>query len=163
MHTAFILALLGYDHVRNHDASRCEWTNRDYTALRDGNRELNIWSALLQTTVSNRLSNFKGNVDTMLSGPRGNLPCHYVLLLLSLSQRCMQGGFMNVNVRIGKYLAQLREKAGLKQNELAKKVTWSPTVLSEGGSRGKRGFSRRVGFHRKSHWHRGGVEIRRDN
>ena len=37
---------------------------------------------------------------------------------------------MNSSVQIGKYLAQLREKAGLKQNELAKKVTWSPPVLS---------------------------------
>ena len=37
---------------------------------------------------------------------------------------------MSPSVKIGKYLAQLREKAGLKQNELAKKVTWSPTVLS---------------------------------
>ena len=44
---------------------------------------------------------------------------------------------MNFSVQIGKYLAQLREKAGLKQNELAKKVTWSPTVLSrvEAGER----------------------------
>ena len=38
---------------------------------------------------------------------------------------------------IGAYLARLREKAGLKQNELAGKVTWSPAVLSrvESGER----------------------------
>ena len=38
---------------------------------------------------------------------------------------------------IGGYLAHLREKAGLKQNELASKVTWSPAVLSrvESGER----------------------------
>ena len=38
---------------------------------------------------------------------------------------------------IGAYLARLREKAGLKQNELASKVTWSPAVLSrvESGER----------------------------
>ena len=38
---------------------------------------------------------------------------------------------------IGAYLAHLREKAGLKQNELASKVTWSPAVLSrvESGER----------------------------
>ena len=37
----------------------------------------------------------------------------------------------------GAYLARLREKAGLKQNELASKVTWSPAVLSrvESGER----------------------------
>ena len=38
---------------------------------------------------------------------------------------------------VGAYLARLREKAGLKQNELASKVTWSPAVLSrvESGER----------------------------
>ena len=38
---------------------------------------------------------------------------------------------------IGAYLARLRDKAGLKQNELASKVTWSPAVLSrvESGER----------------------------
>ena len=38
---------------------------------------------------------------------------------------------------IGGYLARLREKADLKQNELASKVTWSPAVLSrvESGER----------------------------
>ena len=38
---------------------------------------------------------------------------------------------------IGAYLARLREKANLKQNELAGKVTWSPAVLSrvESGER----------------------------
>jgi transcriptional regulator with XRE-family HTH domain len=38
---------------------------------------------------------------------------------------------------IGHYLAQLREQAGLKQAELARKVTWSPAVLSrvESGER----------------------------
>ena len=38
---------------------------------------------------------------------------------------------------IGKYLARLRDDAGIKQNELAKMVTWSPAVLSrvESGER----------------------------
>ena len=38
---------------------------------------------------------------------------------------------------VGAYLAHLREKAGLKQNELASKVTWSPAMLSrvESGER----------------------------
>ncbi len=41
------------------------------------------------------------------------------------------------NIEIGAYLARLRDKAGLKQNELANKVTWSPAVLSrvESGER----------------------------
>lgn len=41
------------------------------------------------------------------------------------------------NIEIGAYLAHLRDKAGLKQNELAGKVTWSPAVLSrvESGER----------------------------
>lgn len=41
------------------------------------------------------------------------------------------------SIEIGKYLARLRDKAGLKQNELAQKVTWSPAVLSrvESGER----------------------------
>ncbi len=44
---------------------------------------------------------------------------------------------MNTDVEVGKYLARLRDKAGLKQNELAQKVTWSPAVLSrvESGER----------------------------
>ena len=41
------------------------------------------------------------------------------------------------NTEIGAYIARIREKAGLKQNELASKVTWSPAVLSrvESGER----------------------------
>ena len=41
------------------------------------------------------------------------------------------------SIEIGKYLVRLRDKAGLKQNELAQKVTWSPAVLSrvESGER----------------------------
>ena len=41
------------------------------------------------------------------------------------------------NIEIGAYLARLRDKAGLKQNELANRVTWSPAVLSrvESGER----------------------------
>ena len=44
---------------------------------------------------------------------------------------------MTTTVQIGRYLTQLREKAGLKQNELAQKITWSPSVLSrvESGER----------------------------
>ena len=44
---------------------------------------------------------------------------------------------MTTATEIGAYLARLREKAGLKQNELAQKVTWSPAVLSrvESGER----------------------------
>ena len=44
---------------------------------------------------------------------------------------------MASSVQIGRYLALLREKAGVKQNELAQKVTWSPAVLSrvESGDR----------------------------
>ena len=44
---------------------------------------------------------------------------------------------MTTSTEMGKYLAQLRDKAGLKQNELAQKVTWSPAVLSrvESGER----------------------------
>jgi transcriptional regulator with XRE-family HTH domain len=40
-------------------------------------------------------------------------------------------------VELGQYLAQLRDKAGYKQVELAKKITWSPAVLSrvESGER----------------------------
>ena len=39
--------------------------------------------------------------------------------------------------QVGRYLALLRERAGLKQNELARLVTWSPAVLSrvESGER----------------------------
>lgn len=44
---------------------------------------------------------------------------------------------MTTHTEMGKYLAHLRGKAGLKQNELAQKVTWSPAVLSrvESGER----------------------------
>ena len=44
---------------------------------------------------------------------------------------------MASDIQIGRYLAQLRGKAGFKQNELAQKVTWSPAVLSrvESGER----------------------------
>ena len=44
---------------------------------------------------------------------------------------------MTSHAEMGKYLAHLRDKAGLKQNELAQKVTWSPAVLSrvESGER----------------------------
>ena len=44
---------------------------------------------------------------------------------------------MTTGTEMGKYLAHLRDKAGLKQNELAQKVTWSPAVLSrvESGER----------------------------
>ena len=44
---------------------------------------------------------------------------------------------MASSVQVGRYLAQLREKGGFKQNELAQKMTWSPAVLSrvESGER----------------------------
>ena len=44
---------------------------------------------------------------------------------------------MASSVQIGRYLSQLRERAGLKQNELAQQMTWSPAVLSrvESGER----------------------------
>ena len=44
---------------------------------------------------------------------------------------------MAASVRVGKYLTQLRERAGFKQNELAQQMTWSPAVLSrvESGER----------------------------
>ena len=44
---------------------------------------------------------------------------------------------MVTDVEIGKYIAYIRDKAGLKQNELAEKVGWSPPVLSrvESGER----------------------------
>ena len=44
---------------------------------------------------------------------------------------------MKYGLEIGQYLARLREKAGLKQNELANRITWSPAVLSrvESGER----------------------------
>ena len=44
---------------------------------------------------------------------------------------------MASNMQVGRYLALLRERAGLKQSELAQKVTWTPTVLSrvESGQR----------------------------
>lgn len=48
-----------------------------------------------------------------------------------------RGDMTTSSNEIGAYLAHLREKAGLKQNELASKVTWSPAVLSrvESGER----------------------------
>jgi len=44
---------------------------------------------------------------------------------------------MNKDAIIGKHIATLREQADLKQNELARKLTWSPAVLSrvENGDR----------------------------
>ena len=44
---------------------------------------------------------------------------------------------MTASVRVGRYLTQLRERAGFKQNELAQQMTWSPAVLSrvESGER----------------------------
>ena len=44
---------------------------------------------------------------------------------------------MASSVQTGRYLAQLREQAGFKQNELAQRVNWSPTILSrvESGER----------------------------
>ena len=44
---------------------------------------------------------------------------------------------MSTSIELGRYLASLRDRAGLKQNELAHKVTWSPAVLSrvESGER----------------------------
>ena len=40
-------------------------------------------------------------------------------------------------LELGRYLTQVRERAGIKQAELARKVTWSPAVLSrvESGER----------------------------
>lgn len=44
---------------------------------------------------------------------------------------------MTTDVATGRYLARLRDEAGLKQNEVAQRVTWSPAVLSrvESGER----------------------------
>ncbi len=44
---------------------------------------------------------------------------------------------MNNDLKIGQYLTSLREQAGLKQIDLAKKIAWSPAVLSrvENGER----------------------------
>ncbi len=44
---------------------------------------------------------------------------------------------MTTGIQTSRYLARLRDEAGLKQNELAEKVGWSPTVLSrvESGER----------------------------
>ena len=44
---------------------------------------------------------------------------------------------MSADIATGVYLARLRDEAGLKQKELARKVTWSPAVLSrvESGER----------------------------
>jgi transcriptional regulator with XRE-family HTH domain len=41
------------------------------------------------------------------------------------------------NAEVGRYLSQVRERAGIKQAELARKITWSPAVLSriEAGER----------------------------
>ncbi|MBL8216365.1 MAG: helix-turn-helix domain-containing protein [Bryobacterales bacterium] len=46
-------------------------------------------------------------------------------------------GKMSRHSEIGRYLASLREKANLKQNELARRLEWSPAVLSrvESGER----------------------------
>ena len=40
-------------------------------------------------------------------------------------------------LELGRYLTQVRERSGIKQAELARKVTWSPAVLSrvESGER----------------------------
>ena len=40
-------------------------------------------------------------------------------------------------LELGRHLTQVRERAGIKQAELARKVTWSPAVLSrvESGDR----------------------------
>lgn len=48
-----------------------------------------------------------------------------------------QGASFSGNGATGKYLARLREEAGLKQKDVAQKVTWSPAVLSrvESGDR----------------------------
>ena len=48
---------------------------------------------------------------------------------------------MASSVRVGKYLAQLREQAGFKQIELAQRMTWSPAVMSRVES-GEREISR---------------------
>ena len=44
---------------------------------------------------------------------------------------------MVTDIELGKYLAHLRDRTGLKQNELAEKVGWSASVLSrvESGER----------------------------
>ncbi len=44
---------------------------------------------------------------------------------------------MTRDIAVGKYIATLREQARLKQAELARKLTWSPAVLSrvESGER----------------------------
>ena len=44
---------------------------------------------------------------------------------------------MEIDKEKGVYIARLRDEAGLKQNELAQKITWSPSVLSriESGER----------------------------
>ena len=44
---------------------------------------------------------------------------------------------MSNEIKIGQYLTALREQEGLKQNELAKRISWSPAVLSrvENGER----------------------------
>src|SRR5689334_16606074 len=73
--------------------------------------------------------------------------------LLTLQQRCCNvvdnvesGGYMSENepvgyvagqIEVGKYLSTIRERAGIRQAELARKITWSPAVLSrvESGDR----------------------------
>ena len=51
-----------------------------------------------------------------------------------MSQPDMSTG---LSIEIGQHLAQLREKANIKQAELARRITWSPAVLSriEAGDR----------------------------
>ena len=44
---------------------------------------------------------------------------------------------MGSSVQVGRYLAQLRERAGFKQNEVAQRMTWSPAVLSRVESGGR--------------------------
>lgn len=41
---------------------------------------------------------------------------------------------MTTSIEMGRYLAHIREKAGLKQNELAHRVEWSPAFLSRAES-----------------------------
>lgn len=41
---------------------------------------------------------------------------------------------MTTSVEMGRYLAHIREKAGIKQNELARRVDWSPAFLSRAES-----------------------------
>ncbi len=54
-----------------------------------------------------------------------------------MARRTTGGVGMSTSIELGRYLARLRVRAGLKQNELAQKVTWSAAVLSrvESGDR----------------------------